>query len=446
MNIPKQVSFILNKLTSAGYEAYIVGGCVRDMLMGNTPADWDICTSALPQKVKSVFEGERIIETGLRYGTVTLLLNDIAYEITTFRIDGDYENNRRPKEVRFVSGLNEDLKRRDFTVNAMAYHPKTGLVDLFGGEKDIKEKKVRCVGSAQMRFEEDALRIMRALRFAAKLNFSIVPSTAAAIIEKTALLQSVAPQRVYKELAGLLCSDYAENILLEYREALAQVLPQLKPMFGFEQHTKYHAYDVWTHTVKAVAAAPNDIVLKLTMLFHDSGKPSTFTQDENLQGHFYGHPSVSVRLAKQMLDILCVDNRTKEEVLLLVEKHDVTIEQNKKAVKRVLVKLGEPMFRKLLTVKRCDTMGQAQWLRKNKLNKINKLELLLDELLNEDQCFTLAQLKINGNDIMSMGVPKGKQVGKILNTLFCLVLDEEIENDTQQLIQWARKLMEEKGF
>lgn len=441
LKIKEDVINILNQLETSGYKAYCVGGCVRDLLMGNIPKDWDICTSALPSEVANCFNSEKVLETGLKHGTVTLIYNEGLYEITTFRLDGNYTDSRHPDSVEFVLSLDEDLKRRDFTMNAMAYNPKHGLIDLFGGKNDIKNSIIKCVGNPKERFNEDALRILRALRFAARFNFDLDENTARAINKQKNLLNSIAYERIYSELEFILLADHAEGVLLNYKEVFAQIMPEIEPAFNFNQHNPYHSYDVWTHIVKSVVAAPKDIVIKLTMLLHDVGKPQSFTMDENKQGHFYGHAKVSVNKAKDILERLRVSNKTKSEVLKLVEMHDVIINPSKRSVKRLLINMGEPLFRKLLVVKRCDAMAQNPSILKERLMLIDNIQEILETVLAEEQCLSLKDLKVNGNDIILLGVPKGKKIGDILKLLFSMVIEEQVENDKTKLLEKTQEII-----
>ena len=299
IKLPKSVELILSKLNNCGYEAYIVGGCVRDSIIGTTPHDWDICTSALPEQVMEVFEGYKIIPTGLKHGTVTIIIDDAQYEVTTYRIDGKYEDNRHPKEVSFTSDLKEDLSRRDFTINAMAYNPSIGLVDYFGGKKDIRKKLIKCVGNPDERFNEDALRIMRTLRFASTYGFVITEETSSAVHCNVALLNNIAKERINTELCKLLCGEGVLEILLNYNDVISTIIPELKPCIGFNQNNRYHQYTVYDHIAHAVSNyTGEDMVVKVALLLHDIGKPTCYTEDEN-GGHFHGHGVPSSEIAKE---------------------------------------------------------------------------------------------------------------------------------------------------
>lgn len=436
----EQVEYIITVLEGNGFEAYAVGGCVRDSILGIEPKDWDICTSAFPNETINCFEGHTIIKTGIDHGTVTLILDGIPFEITTFRIDGSYSDNRHPDSVAFVRNIQKDLQRRDFTINAMAYSKRTGIIDYFGGREDIYKRLIRCVGNPGKRFNEDGLRILRGLRFASRFGFSIEDKTAHAIIKNAKLLNNIAAERIFSELKQFLTGRHVYNLLTDFAEVFAEILPEIKPMFGFDQRNPYHCYDVWIHTVKAVESAPPDATIRLALLLHDIGKPSSFTVDENGTGHFYGHPNVSEKIASVILKRLKADKKTTDDVLLLVKKHDVIIEENKKSVRRSIVKMGTKNFEKLLIVKRCDAMGQAEEVRKPKLLYLERIKAIYNELLREEQCFKLADLKVNGNDIISQGIPRGKRVGEILELLFNMVVNEEIENNREILLKKVNEI------
>ncbi|MBE6761607.1 MAG: HD domain-containing protein [Ruminococcaceae bacterium] len=437
--LPHQVEFAINKLHSAGYEAFIVGGCVRDILRGDAPSDYDITTSAEPKQTKVVFKGERIIETGLKHGTVTLLKEDTPLEITTYRIDGDYTDNRRPDSVKFTKTLTEDLARRDFTINAMAYSPKTGVVDAFGGENDLKNGIIRSVGDADRRFNEDALRIMRALRFSSVLGFIIESETKKSILKNKNLLKNISAERIAIELVKLLCGKNAKQIILEYFEVLEVILPEIIGMKGLDQKNRWHIYDVLTHTAVAVENSPENPVFRLTALLHDCGKPDTFFIDDKGVGHFHGHPEVSFKKAKNALKRLKFDNATTEKVLTLIKYHDMPIEPTKSAVKKALNLLTPELFFCLLKVKRADNLAQNLELTKTCLSTIDTLEKIAKEIIQNGECFCLKDLAVNGNDLISAGIPVGKEIGEILNTLLNAVINEEVENEKNALLSYLAK-------
>ena len=436
-NIPEDVLVLLGELNKAGYSAYIVGGCVRDCLLGFTPDDWDICTSALPEQMKQCFSEYHVIETGLKHGTLTVRLHHKSYEITTFRTDGDYIDCRHPKQVTFVSDIKEDLARRDFTVNAMAYHPTEGLIDLFDGQKDLQNKQLRCVGNSEKRFTEDALRIMRGLRFAATYGFEIEPETKKAIFKTKQLLDNIALERIIVELKKLLLGEFCETILQDYREIFGQIIPELIPLFDFEQKNPHHLYDVWTHTVKSVSLSEQDVVIRLAVLFHDIGKPETFTLDENGVGHFYSHAALGAELSKNVLKRMKFDRDTVGAVSELVKYHDAQVNASEKSVKRWLNKIGEEQFNRLLFVKEADAKSTVHF--DEKLEKIQEIKTTFLEILEEKACFSLKDLAVSGDDLIFMGIPKGKMLGELLQKALNHVIDGEILNQKDLLLCYIEK-------
>lgn len=438
---PQQVSAILEKLAKNGFEAYLVGGCVRDCLLGMDPIDWDLTTNARPEQVKKVFAAYPVLETGIRHGTVTVLLDHVPIEVTTYRSDIGYTDHRHPDAVRFTPDLREDLARRDFTVNALAWSPETGFIDYFNGINDLAQRCLRCVGEASVRFEEDALRILRALRFSSVLGFSISPDTSAAIHQKKELLSFVAAERVQKELSRCLCGKNIQEILLDYPDVLSLFIPQLSRMKGFEQHNPHHVYDILEHTAKAVSVIEPDPVLRLAMLFHDTGKPDCFSIDEDGVGHFYGHAQKSVQIAKKALQTLRFDRTTIENVLFLVKYHDTMLPTERKGIKRWLNRFGETKLRLLLPVKYADTLALAPEYH-HRLSELHDFSEMLETLLQEQACFSVSQLAVNGNDLIQAGVTKGPQVGVALEFLLNAVIEEFVPNDREQLLKYWK---EQKG-
>ena len=433
-NIPAGARHILETLTGAGYEACLVGGCVRDLLRGAEPHDWDICTSARPEETEACFAGRQIVETGLKHGTVTVLEEDGPYEVTTYRAEGPYSDSRRPDYVRFVSDLEADLARRDFTMNAIAMGPDGRLRDPFGGAEDIRSGLIRCVGQPARRFREDGLRIMRALRFGAVLGYELEENTARAIHEERAVLSHVAAERINVELCQLLLGNRIGAILRRYPDVLCQFWRPLEPLVTLEQNTPWHCWGGWEHTVRAVEAAPADLILRLTMLLHDIGKPSCKSTDEKGIDHFYGHPAAGAQLASQMLRALKFDNRTREQVVTLVEHHDVRIPCLERSVRRWLGRLGPETFFRLLEVKRADGMGQAYEKVKDRLAELEELRAMAEEVIAQGRCFSLKDLEVNGRDILAAGVPAGPQVGRVLNGLLERVLSGELPNERDILL------------
>ena len=439
ISIPDEVQIIIDTLENAGYEAYAVGGCVRDAVLGHEPEDWDICTPALPKQVMQCFPGYHIIETGLKHGTITLFICNKPYEITTYRIDGIYSDNRHPDRVEFVNDLKEDLSRRDFTVNAMAYNPNKGFVDFFGGISDINNRTIRCVGDADKRFQEDALRIMRALRFASVLGFSIETETSYAIKRNKKLLMNIAVERISAELSKLLSGVNVDEVLLSYASVIEEVIPEIRDMIGFEQNTPYHYLDVWMHTVESIKNAPDDTALRLTMLLHDIAKPESYSEVDSI-GHFYGHPQTSSDMAKEILSRLKYDNKTIEAVAQLILYHDTDVQPRRKHIKRWLSRIGEERFRQLLAVKRADAMAQSEKYRQEKLDTLDEILRVFKEIIEQQQCFSLKDLGISGRDLIALGVTEGVMVGKILNQLLDLIINESIENEREQLLNSAREM------
>ena len=435
--IPEQVREILEKLERAGYEAWCVGGAVRDMLLGRQPGDWDVTTNARPDEVMKLF-APHAIPTGLQHGTVTVG-GGRGVEITTYRMDGAYLDNRHPEFVEFTSSLREDLARRDFTVNAIALNLRGELFDPWGGRNDIASGIIRTVGDAGARFREDALRIMRGLRFAARLGFSIETETSEAIHRCAPLLRNIAVERLYVEMTGLLCGEHVARILLDYPDVLGVFLPEILPSVGFDQHSRYHIYDVWEHTARAVEAVEADPVLRWTMLLHDLGKPDTFTMDAQGNGHFYGHFRESVRKAEVIMNRLRFDHRSKQQILTLVERHDAELALSDRAVRRNLARYGEDTLRLLLSVKRADNLAQAEEFR-SRQDLILQWEQLLNLELASGSCFSLKQLAVKGNDLIMIGMC-GKQIGDVLEELLMLVIDEKLPNDRTVLIEYAKEKM-----
>ena len=436
--LPTQVEFALNKLNNSGFEAYIVGGCVRDILRGEQPSDYDITTSAEPEQTKAVFEGEKIIETGLKHGTLTLLKEGMPLEITTYRIDGDYTDNRRPDSVKFTKTLIEDLARRDFTVNAFAYSPKTGVVDAFGGEEDLKNRIIRSVGDADRRFNEDALRIMRAIRFSSVLGFEIEEETKKSIFKNRNLLKNISSERIQAELVKLLSGKNARQVILEYFEVLEVILPEISGMKGFDQKNRWHIYDILNHTALTVENSPASTVFRITALLHDCGKVDTFFIDDRGTGHFYGHPEVSCKKAKSALKRLKFDNATTNEVLTLIKYHDMFIEPTKIAVKKALNMLSPDIFFKLLDVKRADNSAQNLELTRDVLESIDNTEKIAKEIIKTGECFCLKNLAVKGADLINIGIPVGKELGKALDFLLDSVINERVENEKQQLLNYLK--------
>lgn len=438
ITIPAGAAEIIAVLKSNGFDAYVVGGCVRDSLLGKAPKDWDICTSAKPDDVIRCFQNRRIIETGLKHGTVTVVVDDDQYEVTTFRIDGKYSDNRRPDSVQYVSDVTEDLARRDFTMNAMAYNDDEGLIDPFGGASDIENRTISCVRNPDDRFREDALRIMRALRFSSVYGFSIGEATTWAIHQNRNLLHHIAAERITAELSKLICGDGVLNVLLTFSDVMATIIPELEPCIGFNQNNKYHCYTIYDHIAVAVAnSMGDDLVVRMALLLHDIGKPCCYTEDEN-GGHFHGHGVFSHDLAEKALSRLRFDNKTRDSILELVLYHDSLIEPTPKTIRRWLNKIGFEQLNRWLRIRIADIKAHAPGTQGYKILKCTDIGILMVNEMNH--CFSLKDLEINGREVMALGVPEGKQVGFILNTLLNLVINGDIPNNKSLLIDKAIEL------
>ncbi len=438
IEVPAPVNYIIQELEKCGHEAYMVGGCVRDSVLGRKPHDYDICTSATPDEILQAFPYEEIIPTGLQHGTVTILINKEPFEVTTYRIDGDYSDNRRPDNVTFTKNLVEDLRRRDFTINAMAYNPRIGLIDPFNGLEDIKEEKIRCVGSAKDRFGEDTLRILRAIRFASQFGFVIEPDTDWEIHQQHKKLENISVERINSEFCKIVSSDSFCVQLLLYKDVFSLFIPELKSMFDFQQNNPYHAYDVFGHTVHAIKQCnSDDLVVKLAVFFHDFGKPHSYQDGEDGIRHFKGHGKVSAEITDSIMKRLRFDNETRNNVVELVYYHDATFEVGKKYVKRWLNKIGEKQFRRLLEVRRADIKGQKTDYEKSRIEKVDNIEKNLEEILAEKSCFSLKDLTVNGNDVKEvMKLKEGKDIGYWLNEILKRVIDGELENNRDDLVYW----------
>lgn len=446
INLPEEVKTLLNKLHNNNHKAYVCGGAVRDTIIGQTPKDWDICTSAKPTEMIKIFKDEKVIPTGLQHGTITVMMNDNPIEITTFRCDGKYSDNRRPDYVEFTTDVIEDLKRRDFTINAMAYNEEEGLIDPFDGKSDLSKGIVRCVGNPEERFNEDALRILRALRFAARFGFNIDNQTAKALIDKRYLLRNISSERINSELCKILMNKYCGMwVFRYYPEVFRQIIPELGEMMGFLQNNPHHLYDVWEHTLACMVSEisysykESDLIVRLAVLLHDVGKPYCYTEDKNRVGHFYGHAKISAEIAEDILTRLRFSNDVKDKVVELIANHDVTFTPTPRAVKRLLNKLGEEQLRRLFLLRNLDMCGQARtdsW--DEKKSRLNQTYLILKFIIEENECFQLKDLAINGKDLIELGFESGKKIGQILNTLLMAVIDGDVKNEKEKLIQFVK--------
>ena len=437
MVLPHCVSDCLSRLENAGYACYAVGGCVRDWLLGLTPHDYDLCTAATPDQIREVFTGERMVLAGEKHGTVGIVTPEGVVEITTFRTEGDYRDNRHPAWVKFVEQIEGDLARRDFTVNAMAWSPTRGLCDPFGGKQDLQNRVLRAVGHPVTRFREDSLRILRGVRFAVRYQLTPEDDTLAAMIGEAPLMDNLARERVFEELCKLLPLVNAQD-LLDFVPVLAQVIPDLKPMVGFDQRSPHHAYDVFTHTAHVTAAVPGDLVLRWAALLHDVGKVPCFTTDETGRGHFYGHAQQSAKMADSLLRQLKAPTALREQVVELIDMHMTKIPAEKKLVRRWLSKLGLERLRRLWCLQKADTSSKGIC-KDEELHHFVVLDALLEEVLAEDACLQIKDLAIDGKDLIALGF-SGPAIGKTLSALLEQVLDEQIPNDRDALLAAVDKL------
>ena len=443
IDISMKADIIVMYLWVAGYDAYVVGGCVRDSLLGKEPHDWDICTDASPEQVRSVMNKWKLktIDTGIKHGTITVVNDGDTFEVTTFRVDGEYSDNRRPDTVEFVDDITEDLSRRDFTINAMAYNDKDGLVDPFNGQEDLKSKLICCVGHPDDRFREDALRILRALRFASTYGFKIEEKTAAAIHRNKDLLKNISAERIRDELCKMLCGKGVLDILLEYKDVIAVIIPELEPCIGFDQNNPYHIYDVYDHIAHAVANYKgSNISIKMALLLHDIGKPECYTEDHN-GGHFHGHGVPSAYMAQGVVQRLRFDNKTIDEVIKLVLYHDAIIHPNTRSVKKWMNKIGPDVLDKLFRVRVADIDAQSELDRASRVSDCDKAYGIAQYIEFENQCFQLKDLAVNGHDILALGVDPGPRVGEVLSWLLAQVMDEKIANEYDALIKEANRYL-----
>lgn len=434
IEIPSKINCALQTLQEAGYEAYIVGGCVRDALLGKEPHDWDITTSATPAEIQKIFRSFQQILTGIKHGTVIVIAHGEPIEITTFRIDGNYSDGRRPDCVSFTKNIVDDLARRDFSINACASNGKL-LLDPFGGQNDLKDRLVRCVGNPIERFTEDALRILRGIRFASVLNFKVEEKTKKAMFACKNLLKNVSQERITVEFCKILLGSNVKDTILEFQEVFAFIIPEIKDMVSFEQHSnKQHVYDVFERSLKAVELAEYDLILRVALLFHNIAQPRFYP---NQNGERYFHSS---KMTETILKRMRFSNADTRIITELVSYHDTPIEASSKGIKNLLSKIGEAQFRRLLKVKRAGILAQNQAFQSDKLGELSAIEQILNEVLSKNSCFSLSDLALNGNTLVQLGIPEGKTIGMILNQLLEMVLNEEVENDQDTLLEKAKSM------
>ena len=434
MYLPKIIADTITEIEASGFEAYAVGGCVRDSLMGRQPSDWDITTSALPEDIEKTFSHFTVAETGLKHGTVTVVREKVPIEITTYRIDGEYTDCRRPASVRFTSNLADDLSRRDFTVNAMAYNPSRGIIDIFGGKNDLERKIIRCVGDPEKRFHEDALRIMRAIRFSAVLDFEIEKNTADAAKNCLALLGNISAERISAELNKLITAPDPSYVLQEFRDIIAQILPEVRPAFDFDQKNLHHCFDVWTHTVEAIRHSTPDRFVRLALLFHDLAKPLCAKPDKDGHLHFDGHPSLSAEIANRAMHRLKYDTLTRKTVCSLVALHDLRISADKISVKKALKNIGAETFGRLLEVKLADNLSKSPNFTE-RYHETLRVKEIYSKIISANECFSLKTLAVNGSDLIAHGMAPGKHLGVILDKLLDSVIEEKCENEKSALLR-----------
>ena len=441
--LPSPVTRLLSRLRENGFEAYVIGGAVRDILLGKTPGDYDVATSAEPSEVIRVFGEKDSHPTGISHGTVTVVSEGMPVEVTTFRVDGDYTDSRHPENVKFTRSLEEDVRRRDFTVNALALLADGTVIDYTGGLKDLKNRRLRTVGDPKERFEEDALRILRALRFSAEYGFSIEKSTSDEIFRQKDSLLHLSAERIWKEFSRLICGAFCAPILRKYFDVFSVIMPEIKPMQGFEQNNPHHIFDVWEHTLAALAVIPATPVLRAAILFHDIGKPSCYELGEDGIGHFRGHPKVSAVMTEEILARFKVDTDTKDTVVLLVKAHDVPLEPILKGVRRRLAQYGEEKVRLLLEVKRADISAHSMK-SAYRLKELDRFEKLLDQVIKDQLCFSFASMEIDGKDLIELGIPAGALLGAIKKQLLNEIIDGVLPNEKTALLQRAKVLWESK--
>lgn len=436
MKLPQTIVTILDTLENHGFAAYVVGGCVRDSLLGLTPADFDLCTSALPEQMEQVFAGQRLVLAGEKHGTVGVCTDTGVVEITTFRTEGDYRDSRHPDWVRFVGDVEQDLARRDFTVNAMAYSPTRGFADPFGGRQDLENKILRAVGAPEKRFREDALRILRGVRFAVRYGLTVEPETRRAMDDQAGGLDSLSRERVFEELSKLLPLVTGAD-LLEFASILGAAIPEIAPMIGFDQHSPHHAYDLYTHVAYVTGAVPGELTVRWAALLHDIGKVSTFTRDETGRGHFYGHAPAGAELAAQVLLRLKAPTRLRHQVVELIGAHMTRLQPEKKLLRRQLSRLGWEQLERELELQQAD-MSSKGTAEPGDLEIFQEIRRMLEEIRREDSCLKVTDLAVNGEDLMALGY-QGRQIGERLHWLLEQVLEETLPNDRQALLLAAKE-------
>jgi len=441
IQFPEHVKEIIGLLESNSFSAYIVGGAIRDSLLGRQVHDWDICTEALPEDVIKIFSKYTVVPTGLKHGTVSIIIDGWMYEVSTFRADGDYSDNRHPDSVTFIGDIRNDLCRRDFTINAMAYNEKEGLIDPFDGMYDIEDKTIRCVGIPDRRFDEDALRMLRAIRLSSQLGFSISGLTQQAIIDRPYLILKISPERVQQEINKILLSEYPEYIKKIYDYGMMEpIIPELHKCFGVDQKNENHIYDVGEHIIETIKYIPNDLILRLAAMLHDIGKPQTMTVDANGIGHFYRHEDVSSDMAREILQRLKYDNHTIDEVCLLVKTHMNCIPATKRTMRRLLNQIGKERIMDWFALKEADAKARKESNYSSIKNKIDKSIELYNQIILDDECFSLKDLAINGYDLKDVGYKEGKEIGEVLADCLELVIEDAEKNNKEYLLEYVNQI------
>ena len=435
MKLPDYVKKCLDALETAGFAAYAVGGCVRDACLGLVPQDYDVCTNALPDDTKRVFSGCKLVRSGEKHGTIGVVFGKNVVEITTFRTEGAYRDNRHPEWVEFVPDVEKDLARRDFTVNAMAYSPLRGYADPFGGRQDLEQGILRAVGDPEERFREDSLRILRGVRFAVRYGLQVEENTMAAMLAQRHLMENLARERVFEELCKLLPRMGAED-MLRFAPILGAVIPELEPMIGFDQRSPHHAYDLYTHVAHVVAGVPEELPLRWAALLHDIGKIPTFTQDETGRGHFYGHAPKGAEMADGVLRRLKAPTALRERVVLLIEKHMTRLSTEKKTLRRQLGRLGWEVTEQLLALQEAD-MGSKGTGKPEEMAQFDRIRSLMAQIREENACLSLKDLAVNGHDLMELGY-SGKAIGETLKGLLEQVLEETLPNEKEALLTFCK--------
>ncbi|MGI6033754.1 MAG: CCA tRNA nucleotidyltransferase [Coriobacteriales bacterium] len=446
IEVPARALRVLEALEAKGHEAYVVGGCVRDAILGRVPNDWDVTTSARPEQTKAAAHaaGFKTADTGIKHGTVTVIVDHEPFEVTTYRSDGAYSDGRHPDEVRFLDSLEGDLARRDFTVNALAYNPSVGLVDEFDGVGDLNRRVLRAVGEPHRRFEEDALRILRGIRFSAQLEFALEKGTAQAIHDDRMLLEKISAERIASEIEKLACAPGCVDVMLGFSDVLTVCIPEIEPSIGFDQRNPHHCYTVWEHCVRACSyAAPDDLVMRLAALFHDIGKPACYFMGEDGIGHFYGHREVSADLFAQAARRLKLPRKLSERVELLVRYHDANLPTTAKGMRHWAVKFSPEVVRQIFELHRCDIKALAPGEVAGGLANVDAAEAFFEKSIEQVSVFSLRDLAVNGRDLIELGCAQGPKVGEILSQLLNAVVDGQIPNDRQALLQRAKQLIYE---